>query len=135
MLGQLLITGLVIGVFYIWWRHQQRIKQVNEDRQVTSRSRASALPASSQKPPVPVKALVIALVTAALLASGGYAIYDWRDKHTLLEVTLVNPASDSRETYKVYKKDLDENRFTTRDGQQIRIASSERLEVRRVDDN
>lgn len=133
MLGQLFITALVVGIFYIWWRHQQRIKAVEADAKTASQQRSRALPASS-KPPVPVKALVIALVTAALLTSGGYALYDWRDKHTLLEVTLVNPANESRETYKVYKKDLQENSFTTREGQRIRIADSERLEVRRLED-
>lgn len=133
-MGQFLITALVIGIFYLWWRHQQRIKAVESER-LRGRQSSSALPASSSiKPPMPVKALVIALVTAALLTSGGYAIYDWRDKHTLLEVTLVNPVTDSRETYQVYKKDLQENSFTTREGQRIRIASSERLEVRRIDD-
>jgi len=134
MLGQILITGLVIGIFYIWWRHQQRIKQVEENREESRRHRASALTDSSRKPPMPVRALVIALVVAALLTSGAYALYDWRDKHTVLEVTLVNPATESRETYQVYKKDLQEHSFTTREGQRIRIASSERLEVRRAED-
>ncbi|WP_310696787.1 hypothetical protein [Marinospirillum sp.] len=130
MLGQLLLTGLVIAGVYFYWRHQQKV-EAGDDQQAAPRRLRTPSP---RQAPVPVKAFVIALVVTALLASAAYAIYDWHDKRTLLEVTVVNPVTGSREEYRVYKKDLQENAFTTRNGQHIRIASSERLEVRRTED-
>lgn len=132
MLGQVLITALVVGIFYIWWRHQQRLKLLAR-RSAQEPQPAAALSGPQAKPPVPVKLLVVIIVATSLLAGAGYALYDWRDKHQLLKVTLVNPVEGSRESFQVYKKDLQEDRFTTRDGQHVRIASSERLEVRRLD--
>lgn len=133
MLGQLLLTGLVIAVVYFYWRHQQKVAaedQPTRKQAAPGRNR----PVLPRQPSTSVKSFVIALVITAILASAAFAIYDWRDKRTLLEVTVVNPATGTKEEYRVYKKDLQENSFTTRNGQHIRIASSERLEVRRAED-
>jgi|AntRauTorckE6833_2_1112554.scaffolds.fasta_scaffold14946_2 glycerol uptake facilitator-like aquaporin len=132
MLGQLLLTGLVIAGVYLYWRHQQKAE--TGERPAKKSTSARQRPLLPKQPATPVKGFVVALVVTALLASGAFAIYDWRDKRTVLEVTVVNPVTGSREEYRVYKKDLQENAFTTRNGQHIRIASSERLEVRRAED-
>lgn len=127
-MGQILITALVVSVFYFWWRYQQQAS-LGDKRQTECRSR-QAVSSARKKPPFSLRALILGLAIAALIASGAYAVYDWRDKHQLLEVTLTNSLADRQQTYLVYKKDLQEKAFTTREGQYIRIANSDRLQVK-----
>lgn len=127
MLGKILVTALVFGVVYVLWRHQQR-QQLLEQSSETKK--ASALPHKKKSPAVkPLLMVILALFT---LSSTAWMVYDWRDQRTLLEVRVINPIQGTEDTYQVYKKDLQERGFTTRNGQRIRIASSERMEVQRL---
>lgn len=127
MLGKILVTALVFGVVYVLWRHQQR-QQLLEQNSETKK--ASALPHKKKSPAVkPLLMVILALFT---LSSTAWMVYDWRDQRTLLEVRVINPIQGTEDTYQVYKKDLQERGFTTRNGQRIRIASSERMEVQRL---
>lgn len=127
MLGKILVTALVFGVVYVLWRHQQR-QQLLEQSSETKK--ASALPHKKKSPAVkPLLMVILALFT---LSTTAWMVYDWRDQRTLLEVRVINPIQGTEDTYQVYKKDLQERGFTTRNGQRIRIASSERMEVQRL---
>ncbi|WP_114418830.1 hypothetical protein [Marinospirillum perlucidum] len=128
MLGKILITGLVLAVTYFYWKKQLRQQESNHQQRAPQQPLAGQLEHPDRVRFA--KVFVFLVVAVALLASGGYAYYDWQDKHTLLEVRVVNPVSGQDDVYEVYKKDLQEKAFTTRHGQHIRIANSERLEVR-----
>jgi hypothetical protein len=127
MLGKILVTALVFGVVYVLWRHQQRQELLEQNRE----SGHSSVPPSSKKSPS-VKPLLVVILALFMLSTAGWMVYDWRDQRTLLEVRVMNPANGTEDTYQVYKKDLQERGFTTRNGQHIRIANSERMEVQRL---
>lgn len=126
MLGKLLVTAVVSGVIYFLWRKQQRQNNATKPS-VTHRP---ALPAKDTPPVKLIFSITLAII---VLTTTAWMIYDWKDQRILLEVRVITPTTASENTYQVYKKDLQERGFTTRDGQFIRIASSERMEVRRLD--
>ncbi|WP_027848582.1 hypothetical protein [Marinospirillum minutulum] len=128
MLGKLLITAILGGIVYFLWRKQQ--SESNALTETTGNSRP-ALTATNPKPPI--KLIFSGVLAVILLATAAWMVYDWKDQRTLLEVKVITPNTANINTYQVYKKDLQERGFKTRDGQLIRIANSERMEVRRLD--
>lgn len=128
MLGKLLTAAIVGGIIYFLWRKQQ--SQSNTSTEPLENSRP-ALASTSSNPPF--KLIFTAVLAVILLATAAWMVYDWKDQRTLLEVTVITPNTTNINTYQVYKKDLQERGFKTRDGQLIRIANSERMEVRRLD--
>lgn len=129
MLGKLLTAAIIGGILYFLWRKQQ--DQSRSDTQVANTQRPTLQHAS--KPPV--KLIFSGVLAVILLATAAWMVYDWKDQRTLLEVTIITPNTANISTYQVYKKDLQERGFKTRDGQLIRIANSERMEVHRLDAN
>lgn len=127
MLGKILVTALVFGVVYILWRHQQRQQELEKNE---AAGHPTALPFSRKSPAV--KPLLIGILALFMLSTTAWMVYDWQDQRTLLEVRVMNPANGTEDIYQVYKKDLQERGFTTRNGQRIRIANSERMEVQRL---
>lgn len=127
MLGKLLITALVFGAVYLFWRNQQRQQQRDTDH---SPHRLAALPPGRKSPAA--KPLLLGLLVVFVLSTAAWMVYDWQDQRTLLEVRVINPINGTEDIYQVYKKDLQERGFITRNGQRIRIASSERMEVQRL---
>ncbi|MBE0505796.1 MAG: hypothetical protein IBX50_03640 [Marinospirillum sp.] len=127
MLGKILVTALVFGVVYILWRHQQRQQELEKNE---AAGHSSALPSSRKSPAV--KPLLIGILALFMLSTAAWMVYDWQDQRTLLEVRVMNPTNGTEDIYQVYKKDLQERGFTTRNGQHIRIANSERMEVQRL---
>ncbi|SFX50712.1 hypothetical protein [Marinospirillum alkaliphilum] len=132
MLGKILLTALVCGLVYLVWRHQK--SQLLEQGKPASGT-ATQNPRISRSPRPPIKRLTMGVLLVMSLGSGVWMLLDWRERHTLLEVRVINPMTGSETAYQVLKKDLQENAFVTRDGQRIRIASSERLEVQRAPRN
>lgn len=130
MLGKLLITAVVGGIIYFLWRKQQsQYQSVNS----LGNDQASALPSRTSSPPI--KLIFSAVLAIIILATASWMVYNWKDQRTLLEVKVITPNTSNIATYQVYKKDLQERGFKTRDGQLIRIANSERMEVRRLKTN
>ena|SRR5690554_1587935 len=128
MLGKLLITAILGGIVYFLWRKQQ-----SESNALTKTLGNSRPALTATKPKPPIKLIFSGVLAAILLATAAWMVYDWKDQRTLLEVKVITPNTANINTYQVYKKDLQERGFKTRDGQLIRIANSERMEVRRLD--
>lgn len=133
MLGKLLVALLVFASLYGLWLKQQaslKQRQAAERRKtgpLADNTRATALTQGKKMSP-----LIPALIFALLIGSG-YGLYHWRDQYQLLEVRVIQPLSGAEEIFWVYKKDLYEGGFTTREGQRVRLAASDRLQVRRAD--
>ncbi|WP_416884756.1 hypothetical protein [Marinospirillum sp.] len=138
MLGKLLVALLVFASLYgLWLKQQASLKQRQEaerrktgplaDDTFADNTRATALTQGKKMSP-----LIPALIFALLIGSG-YGLYHWRDQYQLLEVRVIQPLSGAEEIFWVYKKDLYEGGFTTREGQRVRLAASDRLQVRRAD--
>lgn len=130
MLGKLLITAVIGGIIYFLWRKNQHPKNHHTP---SLRSHVAALAGSKAQPPI--KLIFSAALAVIILVTAAWMVYDWKDQRTLLEVKVITPNTLNINTYQVYKKDLQERGFITRDGQLIRIANSERMEVRRLDAN
>ena len=130
MLGKLLITAVIGGIIYFLWRKNQHPKNHH-----TPSLRGSSSALASNKTTPPIKLIFSAALAVTILVTAAWMIYDWKDQRTLLEVTVITPNTANISTYQVYKKDLQERAFTTLDGQLIRIANSERMEVRQLDTN
>lgn len=122
MVTKIVLTLLVIAGCYFYLK--RRNAGVGQSRK--------ALPA----PPAqrPVKWLAGGLLTVSLLGLFAYVGYRWYDSHTLLAVRVITPGSDNAVIYQVYKGDLADRSFTTVQGQTVRIAVSERLEISRPAD-
>jgi len=128
MLGKLLIMAILGGIVYFLWRKQQ-----SESNTLTETTGNSSPALTATNPKLPIKLIFSGVLAVILLATAAWMVYDWKDQRTLLEVKVITPNTANINTYQVYKKDLQERGFKTRDGQLIRIANSERMEVRRLD--
>lgn len=132
MLGKLLVTLIVGGIIYFVWRNQQF-----KNNTITP-SATPCLPAPSNINKPPFKLFFSAALTIIFLVTAVWMVYDWKDQRTLLEVQIITSTNASNHyigTYQVYKKDLQERGFITKDGQIVRIASNERMEVRKLESN
>ncbi len=120
MLTKILLTSLVIIGCFLYIRYRRTAAE-------------NALRAENSAPPLLLnnlmRGLAIGLLTLSVAGLVGFLIYDWNDGRTLLDVRVINPQSGEEVVYQVYKGDLDERSFTTLQGQQVRIANSERLVV------
>ncbi len=138
MLGKLLVTLIVGGIIYFLWRNQQYNRAVNEQQKLnqnTNSTESYYLPSSNHQVNPPIKLIFFGVLAIMILATAAWTVYVWQDQRTLLEVKVItaNHSNGYIGTYKVYKKDLQERGFTTKDGQIIRIANSDRLEVRKIE--
>ena len=118
MVTKILITLLVIAGCYLYLK--RRSSSANQQRRPARESVAEQQP---------VKMVAVLLLILSVLGTLSYVGYRWYDSHTLLDVRIINPANDSEVVYQVYKGDLDDRSFTTVQGQTVRIAASERLEI------
>ncbi|HKM16187.1 MAG TPA: hypothetical protein VJY63_09765 [Marinospirillum sp.] len=133
MLGKLLVTLIVGGIIYFSWRNQQ-----NKNNTTVEQEKNRCLPAPYDQVKPPIKLIFSVALGVIILVTIAWMVYDWKDQRTLLEVQIITSTSAGNHyigTYQVYKKDLQERGFITKDGQIVRIASNERLEVRQLDAN
>ncbi len=121
MLTKILLTALVILGCYLFIRYKRSVVQQQGAATPIAEDTLSANPL--------VRWFSVALLILSLTAAVGFFIYDWNDSRTLLEVQVISPHSGDKVVYQVYKGDLKERSFTTIQGQQVRIASNERLVV------
>jgi len=124
MIIKLLITLLVIVGCFLYLKHRGR---------ATNQSVSQQKSAGPQSESLPIRLIATVLVTVSVLASVAFIGYQWMDGHTLLNVRVVTPGSGSEVVYQVYKSDLGDRSFTTVDGQTVRIAGSERMEISRAE--
>nr|WP_303648620.1 hypothetical protein [Shewanella metallivivens] len=83
-----------------------------------------------EKPPVLSKMTIYAMIAVSMLATAGYWGWGWYDDNTIVEVTISSPIEAMTASYKVRKKDIEDQRITTIDGIQIRLSNQERLTVK-----
>ena len=120
MLTKILLTALVIAGCYIFLRHKRASVQG------TQTNRAVTEPTET---PAAMRYLAIGLLSLSLVGGIGFVIYDWNDSRILLDVKVINPQSGEETLYQVYKGEMAERSFETIQGQKVRTADSERLEV------
>ncbi|OMH38058.1 hypothetical protein [Motiliproteus sp. MSK22-1] len=126
MLTKILLTALIIVGCYTYLRYKRNLEQGDISSQRLKGDDNTPTPAI---PSTVVRWLATGLVFLSVAGAVGFFIYDWNDSRTLLEVKVINPQSGEQIRYQVYKGDMEERSFKTIQGQQVRIANTERLEV------
>lgn len=157
MIGKTLLTLLVIALVAIYLRKQHRTRQQQAVPSPAERPAHHGMPArtsdsgelerflsrargqsgtstdqhhTSASALAPRLKAILWSVLVALLLIGGIASYlHWQDQQRLVTVLLHRDASQPPVIYRVAKRDLGVNGFTTEDGTQVTVSASERMEV------
>ncbi len=117
MLTKILFTLAVIGLVFATVRF---------------RGRPARAPAPPPKKPAGkpwIKALAVSVIVLMLVGTAVIIYLNWRDSHQVLQVQVIDSRSGRVSNYQVYRGELQERRFVTLDGRQVRLAETERLEV------
>lgn len=133
MLGKLLLTLAAIAIAYLFVRQRQIAE--NESGKAPS-SKSSGGSAQSQKDDLSKDLRTGAYLFLVMMSGVAAALfyYDWQDDHEILTVNLHRDNQAQPVTYQVYKYQLQDRSFTTIDGIQITVASSERMEIIGLDE-
>ncbi|QDF74983.1 MULTISPECIES: hypothetical protein [Shewanella] len=115
MLTKILVTLLVIAAAIAYLRRSKV-----EARQPT---------ASQLGQRILFKYIAIGFAALALLGSGGYWYWSWREGNQVVYVTIVSPLQEVEEVYQVRKRDLQGESFTTIDGLKVRLSTQERIVI------
>ncbi|WP_426416358.1 hypothetical protein [Aestuariirhabdus sp. LZHN29] len=124
MITKFLVTVAIIVGAVLYLRHRNRT--------AVSAAPATVAPAP---PPFPVSFRVLSYILAGLVTFSaiGYMLYDYHDSHRLLSIRVVNPVNGEEVEYKALKGKLENRRFETVNGQQIRVSDNERLVIEVID--
>lgn len=117
MLGKILFTLLVIGIFWLSIRHRWRTATTGQ----TEAERPPLIP------PAVMRAVAYGLLAILIVGSGLYLFQDWEQRHRVIEIQVVNPSTGAVQSYQVRRGDIDGRRFRTLDGREVRIAEMERM--------
>jgi hypothetical protein len=145
MLGKILLTLTVIGIAYLVIRQRQvaeaaaTTKAKGEGRANTkqtppSNSPSATLPENSlaaDQPGLSQDLRIASYLFLVFMVGIGAALYyyRWEDDHQVITVNLHRADQDTPVSYQVYKFQLRDRTFTTVDGRQVTVASSERMEI------
>jgi hypothetical protein len=129
MLGKILLTLTVIGIAYLVIR-QRQVAEAAAPTKAKDKSKASA----KQSPPNTSPSATRSEGNLAAEQPGfsqdlRIASYRWQDDHQVITVNLHRADQDTPVSYQVYKFQLRDRTFTTVDGRQVTVASSERMEI------
>lgn len=129
MLGKILLTLAVIAIAYFYVR-QQQIAEPDSSTKGTASARQDG------KDELAKDFRVAAYLLLILMTGVGAALfyYDWRDDHRVLTINLHRDSEAQPVSYQVYKYQLQDRSFTTTEGIQITVASSERMEIIGLDE-
>ena len=122
VLTKILVTILVIVGAIVYLR-QGRGSKVN---------RSAALIAA-ERSPLFSRVLIYSMIALSMIASASYWGWSWYDDNTIVNVTISSPIDAMSMSYKVRKKDIEDQRITTVDGIQIRLSNQERLTVKAIE--
>lgn len=128
MLGKLLLTLAVIAIAYLFVRQRQLEVNKSEDKTGTTANVAQEQPRRDELSKDLRTGAYLFLVMMSCLAAALF-YFDWRDDHSILTVNLHRDSEAQPVSYQVYKFQLQDRSFTTIDGRQITVASSERMEI------
>lgn len=154
MIGKLLLFLLAVGLMVLYLRKQRqnraraaqssanshkasstmptRAADSGDLQQFLSRARAADAATMTGNPQAlaPRIKLVLWTVLVLLLAFGGAASYlHWQDQQRLVTVLLHRDTSQPPVIYRVAKRNLGSNSFTTDDGTLVTVSANERMEV------
>lgn len=145
MLGQILITLLVILVAVIFLRRQRTRQQAaDQSRQSgrptnqhtdpwqnqTRQQTAAPLPAEAPQQMANTMKTVLWLVLAGTIILGSVITYlHWQDQQRLVTVLLYRDADQGPVIYRVSKRNLGDSSFITDDGIRVTVSANERMEI------
>ena len=143
MLGKILLTLTVIGIAYLVIR-QRQVAEAAATTKAKDKGKASAKqspPNTSAKlsegnlaadqPGLSQDLRIASYLFLVFMVGIGAALYyyRWQDDHQVITVNLHRADQDTPVSYRVYKFQLRDRTFTTVDGRQVTVASSERMEI------
>ncbi len=145
MLGKILLTLTVIGIAYLVIR-QRQVAEAAATTKAKDKGKASAKqspPNSSPSAKISEGNLaadqpgwsqdlrIASYLFLVFMVGIGAALYyyRWQDDHQVITVNLHRADQDTPVSYRVYKFQLRDRTFTTVDGRQVTVASSERMEI------
>jgi hypothetical protein len=118
MFWKLVLTGAVIlGAVLVIRARMQRLHEV-------------PVPESRQRPLVPrslVRGIAYALVGLSLGGAAFYLVHSWDAGRQVLLVQVLNANTGLMAEYKARRRDVEDRRFRTLEGQVIRLADVERM--------
>ena len=134
MIGKILLTLDVIAVAYVFIRQR---KLAEESAQAGSKGKSEAARKDKyDKHELAADVRIAAYLFLLFMVGIGAALYyyRWQDDHTVLTVYLHRDSQLEPISYQVYKYQLESRSFTTIDGTQVTVASSERMEITGLED-
>lgn len=122
MLGKLLLTTLVILTVLFVFRFRDRVPR-------GSLRISERLPKPDSPPPWWVRFLAVGAIATMVSGTALYYYWDWKDRHTIVTVRVVNTNSGQAVDYLAEKGEIGFRSFATVTGRRITLADVERLEV------
>jgi hypothetical protein len=145
MLGQLLITLIVIALAVVYVRRRQKARTPSPDNKAIEKFIAdarstgnswqsrdgSASHAQASPAPMagPLKMALWCLLAVVLVVGSTVSVLHWRDQQRMVTVLLYRDAEAAPVIYRVAKRDLGERTFTTTDGTRVTVSANERIEI------
>ncbi|OFE12296.1 hypothetical protein PHACT_03410 [Pseudohongiella acticola] len=141
MLGQILITLLVIIAAVIFLRRQRSREQTGTRKAPLPRrsdpwhadnrqNTPPPDPTGTQAPMASNLKTVLWLVLAGVVTIGSVTTYlQWQDQQRLVTVLLYRDADQNPIIYRVSKRNIGERSFITEDGTQVTVSTNERMEI------
>lgn len=157
MIGKLLLTILVIVLVVVYLRkqHQSRRSRTAQRTPATAphsgmpiratdrgeleqfldraRNKSGAAQASGDTRETAlaprIKTILWSILLILLITGSIVSYLHWQDQQRLVTVLLHRDASEPPVIYRVAKRDLGVNSFTTNDGIQVTVSANERMEV------
>lgn len=145
MLGQILITLIVILVAVIFLRRQRTRQQAADQSRQSDRPtnqhkdpwqnqkrQQTTAPLSADAPESMANTMKTALwlALAGILVIGSVITYlNWQDQQRLVTVLLYRDADQGPVIYRVSKRNLGDSSFITDDGIRVTVSANERMEI------
>lgn len=117
MFGKLVVTLAVAGiVYYLAFLHPKRMQKTAPAPQPTKKQ-------------APIKLIALACIGLMFASALSWKVIAWQTGRQLLEITLTNTSTNVTASFQVYKKDLHSHSFITISGQEVRLATNERMQI------
>lgn len=142
MLGQVLVTLLVIVIAVIYLRSQRAGQRASAQTDRPSPEKADPWQrAARQQAPAPLQAdarqpmanrvkMALWLVLLGIMVIGSVITYlQWQDQQRLVTILLYRDADQSPVIYRVSKHNIGDGSFITEDGTRVTVSANERMEI------
>lgn len=142
MLGQVLVTLLVIVIAVIYLRSQRARQRASAQTDRPSPEKADPWQrAARQQAPAPLQPdarqpmanrvkMALWLVLLGIMVIGSVITYlQWQDQQRLVTILLYRDADQSPVIYRVSKHNIGDGSFITEDGTRVTVSANERMEI------